>query len=54
VQYCVSTCSAVDAAQRTIPLPPGAQSPASGNMNFRRKGRPARDIDPLAGQVSGK
>jgi hypothetical protein len=34
VQYCINTCSAVDAAQRTIPLFPGAQSPASGKLNF--------------------
>jgi len=39
VQYCINTCSAVDAAQRTIPLlqAHGRQSAAT---DFRRKGRP--------------
>jgi len=53
VQYCINTCSAVDAAQRTIPLlqAHGRQSAAT---RFEEKAGQARDIDPLAGQVSGK
>ncbi len=40
VQYCINTCSAVDAVQRRFPATPGARSPVSGNKIFRRKGRP--------------
>ena len=52
VQYCINTCSAVDAAQRTIPLlqAHGRQSAAT---RFEEKAGQARDNDPLAGQVSG-
>jgi len=32
----------------------GARSPVSGNKIFEEKAGQARDIDPLAGQVSGK
>jgi hypothetical protein len=38
VQYCINTCSAVDAAQ--VSRYSGARSPVSGNNDFRRKGRP--------------
>jgi hypothetical protein len=30
------------------------KAPAAEQKTFRRKGRPDRDIDPLAGQVLGK
>jgi hypothetical protein len=34
VQYCINTCSAVDAVQRTIPLPPGAQVAGERQIEF--------------------
>jgi hypothetical protein len=53
VQYCINTCSAVDAAQRTIPLL-GRMVASQRNKILEEKAGQARDIDPLAGQVSGK
>jgi hypothetical protein len=40
VQYCINTCSAVDAAQRTIPLLPAHGRQSAATNDFRRKGRP--------------
>jgi hypothetical protein len=54
VQYCINTCSAVDAAQRTIPLLGRTVASQRKQMTLEEKAGQARDIDPLAGQVLGK
>jgi hypothetical protein len=54
VQYCVNTCPAVDAVQRTIPLFPAHGRHSAETMTLEEKAGQTRDIDPLAGQVSGK
>jgi hypothetical protein len=54
VQYCVNTCPAVDAVQRTIPLFPAHGRQSAETMTLEEKAGQTRDIDPLAGQVSGK
>jgi hypothetical protein len=40
VQYCINTCSAVDAAQRTIPATRAHGRQSAATNDFRRKGRP--------------
>ena len=54
VQYCINSCSAVDAAQRTIPLLRRTVAGQRKQMTLEEKAGQARDIDPLAGQVLGK
>ena len=55
MQYCINTCSAVDAAQCKIRYlqAHGRRSAATKDFLEEKAGQ-TRDIDPLAGQVLGK
>jgi hypothetical protein len=51
VQYCVNTCSAVDAAQRKAPLFRRKVAGERDRDFYKKRPAQTRDINPLAGQV---